>query len=324
MAARGKNTTMKTLFLTTAAFVALMVAAPIGKAHATLVCDAPTQMLGKTGNNPVVSTTVIHNDAGWSVTHTLADGRLVDRSTQYTMADDSVPHHPGWHGWSTKNQHLWMTGEVFPGVDRSTYVETLNDDHRGDTVMMRSSTSCRYENPTPAHEPVIASTPAPVATAPSPGGSNAGYDDKKTLENLMGKNVPFAPLASTASVTVPAKLTGDQIEALSCFGPGYARNEAEGVRIGLISAGISLEDAVLGRSNSAAEAHAKAAIDAESNRVEQAADRGDATATNTALCAMKAIEGNELARQLRTETLDEQAQIANYALRVKALGHHQS
>ena len=37
---------------------------------------------------------------------------------------------------------------------------------------------------------------------------------------------------------------------------------------------------------------------------------------------MKSIQANELARQLSTETPDEQARIANFALRVKALGHH--
>jgi hypothetical protein len=34
MAARGRDTKMRTLFLATAAFAALMIGAPIGKAHA--------------------------------------------------------------------------------------------------------------------------------------------------------------------------------------------------------------------------------------------------------------------------------------------------
>jgi hypothetical protein len=149
----------------------------------------------------------------------------------------------------------------------------------------------------------------------------AGVDpySREGLTQMMNKNAPFTP----GSVTFAhAELTGTQIEALPCAGSPHTSNEAEGVRIGLISAGISLEDAVLGRSNAAAEAHAKAAIDAESHHTEEAADRGDKIATNAALCAMKSIQANELARQLSTETPDEQARIANFALRVKALGHH--
>jgi hypothetical protein len=51
MAAPGKDTTMKTLFLTTAAFAALMIAAPVG-AHAaeryiTAECAAPDAPLDK-------------------------------------------------------------------------------------------------------------------------------------------------------------------------------------------------------------------------------------------------------------------------------------
>jgi hypothetical protein len=39
MVARGKDTTMRTLFLTTAAFVALVMIAPVGAAHAGVCRD---------------------------------------------------------------------------------------------------------------------------------------------------------------------------------------------------------------------------------------------------------------------------------------------
>ena len=116
-------------------------------------------------------------------------------------------------------------------------------------------------------------------------------------------------------------LTSAQIDALPCAGSPSGHTEAELFRLAFVSTGLSLEDAVLGRSDAAAEAHAKAADDAASARFIEAVSRGDATAAGAALCAMKSIQADELARQLSTETPDEQARIAAYALQMKAKTH---
>jgi clan AA aspartic protease (TIGR02281 family) len=138
-------------------------------AHASLICDAPVQLSGKTGTNPVISSVVWHDGPTWHVIHTLRDGQLIDRSTQYLMADEPNPAgHHGWHGWSNKAaSSLWMTGEVFVNGAVVTYEETLHDDHRGDAVVMRSDTTCHQSD---AVAPTtVASTPAPTY-APAPAG----------------------------------------------------------------------------------------------------------------------------------------------------------
>jgi hypothetical protein len=84
---------------------------------------------------------------------------MIDRSAQYTMGDDSSAGKYGWRGWSKKNPHLWMTGEVIANSNGgASYVETLHDDHRGDTVVMRSTTECYQKD-----APVVASNGAPPA-----------------------------------------------------------------------------------------------------------------------------------------------------------------
>jgi hypothetical protein len=135
-------------------------------AHASLTCDAPVQLSGKTGTNPVISSVVWHDGPTWHVNHTLRDGQLIDRSTQYIMADESNPDgHHGWHGWSNKpGSSLWMTGEVFINGATATYEETLHDNHRGNVVVMRSDTTCHQ---IAAAAPAPASTPSPTYTSPA-------------------------------------------------------------------------------------------------------------------------------------------------------------
>jgi hypothetical protein len=149
---------MKRLLATVAAVALLCgVSAP---AHAMLTCGAPHQILGKTGTNPVIATTIARDGSIWSVVHTLRDGRNIDRSKQYAMVDDSGQY-TSWSGWSVKNHDLWMHGELVPQADGRTiyYNETLHDDKRGE-VVMASETACLRYDETPA--PVVASTPAPA------------------------------------------------------------------------------------------------------------------------------------------------------------------
>jgi hypothetical protein len=119
------------------------------EANATILCGPPHQTLGKVGTNPVISTVVWHSGPNWNVIYRLKDGRPIDRSTQYTMTDDSSSDGArGWHGWSKTNPHLWMTGVVVAhGDDDATYTETLHDDHLGDIVVMHSDTECHKTPP---------------------------------------------------------------------------------------------------------------------------------------------------------------------------------
>jgi predicted aspartyl protease len=153
----------------TAAVAAALLCGVSAPAHATLICGAPHQIIGKAGANPVVSTTVYRDGVNWSVVHTLANGRTIDRSTQYNMTDAS-DQYSAWSGYSLKNHDLRMHAELVPQADGRTvyYNETLHDEKR-DEVVMYSETACtRYETPTYS-PPVVASTPAPAPTyAPAP------------------------------------------------------------------------------------------------------------------------------------------------------------
>jgi hypothetical protein len=162
---QGEMNPMKPLLAATLLATAPLAAA--SAAHATLICDAPVQFSGKTGTNPVISSVVWHDGPTWNVVHTLRDGTRIDRSTQYNMVDATPTGHLGWHGWSTKNPHLWMGGEVFViDASRATYDEWLHDNtNGGDVVVMHSETACHTSTPRP--EPtVVASAPAPTYTSP--------------------------------------------------------------------------------------------------------------------------------------------------------------
>lgn len=59
-------------------------------AHAGLVCPAPTQTVGKTGQDFVVSSTVVYDaNKVWSITHNLSHGGVVQREVQYNIHDTS-------------------------------------------------------------------------------------------------------------------------------------------------------------------------------------------------------------------------------------------
>lgn len=152
---------MKRLFATTVAAAALLCGVT-ASAHATYICGVPTQMLGKTGTNPVISTSLTRDGVNWSVVHTLRDSTLVERSTQYTMEDHSVGDRSAWSGPSITHPGLWMAGELSNGV----YTETLHDNARGDAVVMRSEANCSRYAPTPPSDlpVVLASTPASAPT----------------------------------------------------------------------------------------------------------------------------------------------------------------
>ena len=132
---------LKKLLLAAVATLAVSSAA-----HATYLCDKPTQLVGKSGTNPVVSTRVgVDTETKhWFVFHTLRDGTVIDRRLQYNM--QFIPERPGadfgWSGFSTRNKDLWMFGAVRPSSQDGstiTYVEELHDQAHGNRLVMQSS-----------------------------------------------------------------------------------------------------------------------------------------------------------------------------------------
>jgi clan AA aspartic protease (TIGR02281 family) len=165
---------MKTRVITTSVLAAGLLCGLGSAAHATLICGASHQLVGKTGTNPVISTTVARDGLMWRVVHTLRNGQIIDRGVQYNMTDDSADY-TSWSGRLNRNPSLWMHGELVPQADGRTiyYNETLHDDKTGD-VVMASETACVRENLAPTYEPPVVAqaptyTPAP---APSQGGDS--------------------------------------------------------------------------------------------------------------------------------------------------------
>jgi len=144
-------------------------------AHATLICNAPTQTVGaNTGRNPVIYTVVWHDaNNHWNAIHTLQDGTQIDRATQYVITDDSQsPGHHGWHGRLIRNPSLWMSGEVFPGTTGTvTYSETIYDEAHGNAVRMHSEAVCHRSDQPTSNPPVVAQAPAPAPASSQVGDS---------------------------------------------------------------------------------------------------------------------------------------------------------
>lgn len=174
---------MKPLFLTTAAFAALMMIAPIGKAHAStyLHCDDGFhQLRGKAGSNPPVSATVARQDDGrWSVVYVLRYGQAVMRENQYNIADKG--NGVGWTGWRDGKQ---MRASIEHYNGRLAYAEAVYSG--GEKLVASNYIDCGVapadeppvtaapdpNDPCPTqwtcHIPSIKQDPPPVATAPAP------------------------------------------------------------------------------------------------------------------------------------------------------------
>jgi gag-polyprotein putative aspartyl protease len=156
-----------------AAFV-LATLASVGSAHATYVCNAPTQIIGATGSNPVVSTRIgIDNRTqAWFVVHTLRDGTQIHREQQYAMTTLTGQ----WFGWSgalNRNPSLWMAGYgsgFTANAETLTYNEELHDSSKNNVVIMKSYTLCyaQHDNAPQYVAPAPQSAPAPQYVAPAP------------------------------------------------------------------------------------------------------------------------------------------------------------
>jgi hypothetical protein len=125
-------------------------------------------------------------------------------------------------------------------------------------------------------------------------------------------------LALCTPVAAHAELTKAEVNSLPCA-KKPTHSEVDGVRIALISLGISIEKDALGQSkNPHAEAAEAAAINDVSDQMSAAWTAGDKDGVNAAMCKITNVQETELTRQLTGETPDEQASIARFALQMKA------
>ena len=150
-----------------ALFMACAIVAPIfaRPAHAAteLSCLPARTLVGD--NNPapgnrVVKTYVYHSDSGWLIYHTLESNYIVNRATQYSIIDTSVPGaSQQWSGVLERNPSLNMIGEIkiAPNSGQIFYVETIYDKGRGGATIVRTVAQC---NPIPG-----STTPGVIASS---------------------------------------------------------------------------------------------------------------------------------------------------------------
>jgi predicted aspartyl protease len=142
-------------------------------------CDQPRIFKGKVGRNPVTSIFVHYdpNDGVWSISHTLADGKRINREDQYSVAnrtDFNAPTTAAWGGSLNRNVNLYMEGQIFYADGAWQYEEDLWDTARGNIKVMQATATCHIEG----ESPTIAAQPNPPsyssqAPAPSYGNSFA-------------------------------------------------------------------------------------------------------------------------------------------------------
>jgi hypothetical protein len=159
---------MKALFLTTAAFAALVMVAPIGNAHAGINCGVPNQLVGATGKDYVTHSyiSIDPTTKKWSITHNLNSGLVVHRDEQYTIIFNGTEKEWSggvqWKGRLNKNPSLWMVGEARSSENGGpTYREWLYDEKKGNQLVMQSVASCAFDG-------AGQQTASPVANVPPP------------------------------------------------------------------------------------------------------------------------------------------------------------
>jgi predicted aspartyl protease len=188
--------------LTAAIAMAALMGVGAPQAHATYICRNPTVTLGNR-TNPVVSTTV-NRDGTWSVIHTLADGRTIDRSMQYNKVDTSGPSF-SWSGWSVKNRDQWMNGElVLQAGGQGVYSETLHNAKQGAILMHSEATCARYDT----SAPVVASTPAPAVAPIVPAPTSSAIDKVPITFSKGGAYVAVSIGTMPATMLVDTGATG--------------------------------------------------------------------------------------------------------------------
>lgn len=166
-----------------------------GPARAALNCGPATIDLGEPSGG-VVSTYVAHDPGKWVIRHTLANGMLVDRGTQYAITDYTSPTAMQWRGVLDRNPRMTMVGEVMhlKTTGQPTYNEWLYKDGQ---LVMHSMALCLFDKP-PVIQPSVS---APATTAPSyaPIAAPAPASGAPALAGTA-----YAPVAAPAPAVAPA------------------------------------------------------------------------------------------------------------------------
>jgi S1-C subfamily serine protease len=246
------------------AIAALAFGAPANAA--TYDCAQPQVLIGDVGKNPVVSSTVRHDGATWSVEHKLADGQLIHRELQYNMIDRNAVNAGGddkstefWGGLFNHNPARFMVGEIIWNNGTPHYTERLFD-ARNDAVVMWSNATCTTTTLAgdPAYPPPSPPPPAPEAppareAAPSPKdiGSGVIIDTTKVLTaNHVVKSCANITIRSSSGPTIgwvsardaaddlAVIQTKDQLSNLATFSDGPVRSGDRVVALGYPLAGV--------------------------------------------------------------------------------------
>ena len=112
-----------------------------------VTCGAPRMLFNTDRSpdlNPVVGVEVRYepSEHQWRVFHTLADGRVVSRSEQYSITDASDTNIAQWSGSHGKMRHLFMIGEVKRGPKGIEYHEWQYN-RNTNTMLFESVSMCR-------------------------------------------------------------------------------------------------------------------------------------------------------------------------------------
>jgi gag-polyprotein putative aspartyl protease len=177
-----------------ASVVALAIGCP---ARAALNCGPATIDLGDSSGG-VVSTYVAYDPGKWVIRHTLANGMLVDRGTQYAITDYTSPTTMQWRGALDRNPRMTMVGEVMhlKTTGQPTYNEWLYKDGQ---LIMHSVAICQFDKP-PVIRPSV-SAPATIAPAYAP------------IAAPAPAATSYAPVAATAPVVASALTVAPAIVA---------------------------------------------------------------------------------------------------------------
>jgi clan AA aspartic protease (TIGR02281 family) len=135
----------------TASFAVMCaIAASLGhaKAGTELNCFPARTLVGNNNPSPanrVVKTYVRHSEAGWLVYHTLASQGIIDRSSQYSINDSSIPSSTEqWTGRFNRDPSLVMVGEVRtnPRTGLYYYIEAIYDQSRAGALIVKTVAEC--------------------------------------------------------------------------------------------------------------------------------------------------------------------------------------
>jgi hypothetical protein len=152
----------------------------------------------------VASTYVAHDPGKWVIRHTLANGMLVDRGTQYAISDYTNTTTMQWRGLLDRNPRMTMVGEVMrlKTTGQPTYNEWLYKDGQ---LIMHSMALCQFDK-SPVTQPSV-SAPATMSPAYAPIAAPASAPP--VAPSLAAP--AYAPVTAPAPTAPPAPLVAAQV-----------------------------------------------------------------------------------------------------------------